>query len=107
MKEIGALAEDLGVQLNLEVVNRFENYLINTCDEVMSYIADVGSPVLHAHLDTFHMNIEENSMSGAIRLERRHDRTRNIRLSRTHAWRGSRRRSRQVAPLPQQPARPM
>jgi D-psicose/D-tagatose/L-ribulose 3-epimerase len=66
MKEISALAEDLGVQLNLEVVNRFENYLINTCDEVMSYIAEVGSPVLHAHLDTFHMNIEENSMSGAI-----------------------------------------
>jgi len=55
MKEISALAEDLGVQLNLEVVNRFENYLINTCDEVMSYIADVGSPILHAHLDTFHI----------------------------------------------------
>ena len=66
VKEISALAEDLGVQLNLEVVNRFENYLINTCDEVMSYIADVDSPVLHAHLDTFHMNIEENSMAGAI-----------------------------------------
>jgi D-psicose/D-tagatose/L-ribulose 3-epimerase len=32
----------------------------------MSYIADVGSPILHAHLDTFHMNIEENSLSGAI-----------------------------------------
>jgi hypothetical protein len=29
MKDISALAEDLGVQLNLELVNRFENYLVS------------------------------------------------------------------------------
>src|ERR1700729_4458289 len=37
---------------------------------------------------------------GTVRPERRHYRTRKIRLSRTDAGRGSRRRSRQSAPIP-------
>lgn len=68
MKEISKYAEDLNISMNFEVVNRFENYLLNTCAEALDYIADVGSPNLFVLLDTFHMNIEEDTFAGAIRL---------------------------------------
>lgn len=68
MKEVIKFAEDHNVDMNLEVVNRFENYLINCCQEAMEYIADVDSPRVFVHLDTFHMNIEEDTFGGAIRL---------------------------------------
>jgi D-psicose/D-tagatose/L-ribulose 3-epimerase len=66
MKEASRTFEDLGVYFNIEVVNRFENFLINNCDEALSYISEVDSPNLGIHLDTFHMNIEEDSMVTAI-----------------------------------------
>ena len=61
MKEVVKAFEDNGVFLNVEVTNRFENYLINNCDEALKYSDDVNSPNLGVHLDTFHMNIEEDS----------------------------------------------
>lgn len=66
MKEICKVAEDLDVRLNLEVVNRYETYLINTCKEALEYVNEVDSPQAYVHLDTYHMNIEEDSMTGAI-----------------------------------------
>ena len=66
MKEISKVAEELNVNLNLEVVNRYETYLINTCQEALAYIDEVNSPNVCVHLDTYHMNIEEDSMTGAI-----------------------------------------
>ena len=67
MKEVVKTVEDCGVEFNIEVVNRFEQYLINTCDEALEYIDDVGSRNLKILLDTFHMNIEEDSFSDAIK----------------------------------------
>jgi D-psicose/D-tagatose/L-ribulose 3-epimerase len=66
MKEAIKSAEDNGIQFNLEVVNRFEHYLLNTCDEALEYVKLVGSPNLKIHLDTFHMNIEEDSIGHAV-----------------------------------------
>ncbi len=68
MKEIIKYAEDYNVDINLEVVNRFENYMLNTCQEAMEYIDEVDSKRLFVHLDSFHMNIEEDSFSKAIHL---------------------------------------
>jgi D-psicose/D-tagatose/L-ribulose 3-epimerase len=61
MKEAAKVFEDNGVFFNVEVANRFENYLINNCDEALKYIDEVGSSHIGIHLDTFHMNIEEDS----------------------------------------------
>ena len=61
MKEAVKAFEDAGVYANVEVTNRFENYLVNNCDEGLRYIEEVGSDHLGLHLDTFHMNIEEDS----------------------------------------------
>jgi D-psicose/D-tagatose/L-ribulose 3-epimerase len=60
-------AESKGRQVCLEPLNRFETDFINTCDQALQMIKDVGSPVLKLHLDTFHMNIEEKNQGKAIR----------------------------------------
>ncbi len=66
MKEVVKTAEDCQVQFNVEVVNRFEHYLLNTCAQACEYVQLVGSPNVKIHLDTFHMNIEEDSIGNAI-----------------------------------------
>lgn len=67
MKELAPYAEDREVVLNIEVINRFEQFLINDCREAVAYVEEVGSPSCRILLDTFHMNIEEDSIGGAIR----------------------------------------
>jgi len=66
MKEAIKVAEDNNVIFNMEVVNRFEQYLMNTCEEAVEYVEAVGSPNAKVMLDTFHMNIEEDSFGQAI-----------------------------------------
>jgi D-psicose/D-tagatose/L-ribulose 3-epimerase len=66
MREAIKAAEDYDVFFCLEVVNRFEQFLINTCDEALAYVQAVDSPNARILLDTFHMNIEENFLGEAI-----------------------------------------
>ncbi len=66
MKKAAEVFASEGVYFNVEVVNRFENFLVNDCKEAMKYLDEVDSPNLGIHLDTFHMNIEEDSMVSAI-----------------------------------------
>ena len=66
MKEAIKAAEDNNVFFNVEVVNRFEQYLLNTAEEAVEYVEEVGSPNIKILLDTFHMNIEEDTISDAI-----------------------------------------
>ncbi len=67
LREICGYAEDKGKQICMEPLNRFETDFINTCDQALEMIEDVGSPALKLHLDTFHMNIEEKHQGDAIR----------------------------------------
>src|SRR5262249_37634733 len=60
-------AADHGRVIALEPVNRFETDFINTCEQGLAMIHDVGSPALKLHLDTFHMNIEEKDPAASIR----------------------------------------
>jgi D-psicose/D-tagatose/L-ribulose 3-epimerase len=66
--ETAAVARSAGVDLVLEVVNRFETNLLNTTAQGLKFIAETGSDHVRLHLDTFHMNIEEANPSAAIRL---------------------------------------
>lgn len=66
MKEAVKAAEAHGVTFNMEVVNRFEHYLLNTCAEAIEYVDSVGSPNAKIMLDTFHLNIEEDFVGEAI-----------------------------------------
>ena len=67
MKIVGKIAEDCGVVLGMEVLNRFEGYMLNTCDECKAFIDAVDSPSVKIMLDTFHMSIEEDNIAAAIR----------------------------------------
>ena len=66
--ETAELAKNCGVDLVLEVVNRFETNLLNTTAQGLRFINDTGSDHVRLHLDTFHMNIEEANPAAAIRL---------------------------------------
>lgn len=67
LKTLCKYAGARGIQICLEPLNRFETDFINTCDQALKMVKDVGSPVLKVHLDTFHMNIEEKNQAAAIR----------------------------------------
>lgn len=62
------VANDCGVQIVLEVVNRFESNLLNTTAQGLQFLKDTGRDDVFLHLDTFHMNIEEADPAGAIRM---------------------------------------
>src|SRR5438093_797110 len=65
LKALCKAAERRGQQVCLEPLNRFETDFINTCDQALKMVRDVGSPALKVHLDTFHMNIEEKSQAAS------------------------------------------
>jgi D-psicose/D-tagatose/L-ribulose 3-epimerase len=67
IRGIADFAADLGIDLCLEVLNRFENHVLNTAAEGVTFVREVGKPNVKVMLDTFHMNIEEDSIGGAIR----------------------------------------
>jgi D-psicose/D-tagatose/L-ribulose 3-epimerase len=62
------VAKSAGVDLVLEVVNRFETNLLNTTAQGLKFVEETGSDHVRLHLDTFHMNIEEANPAAAIRL---------------------------------------
>lgn len=60
-------AADRGVVLCIETLNRFETSFINLASQLVEVLDQVDHPNCQAHLDTFHMNIEEKSLGDAIR----------------------------------------
>ena len=66
VKKLGGVAGELGIDFCLEVVNRFETHILNTAEEGVRYCKDVAMPRVKLLLDTFHMNIEEDDLPGAI-----------------------------------------
>jgi sugar phosphate isomerase/epimerase len=54
-------AREEGVRLVVEPANRYEMDVINNVSEGLTFLAEVRHPALGLLLDTFHVNIEENS----------------------------------------------
>lgn len=55
-----------GVRLVIEPINRYETDFLVTVDETMELIETSGAPHLGVLADTFHMNIEEVSITDAL-----------------------------------------
>ena len=68
MKVIAKYAEDQGIMLALEPLNRFETSFINLTEQAMELADLIGSPNVKIMMDTFHANIEEKSLGKAIEL---------------------------------------
>lgn len=64
---IAELAAASGVTLGLEVVNRYESNVVNTAEQALRLIDEIGAPNLELHLDTFHMNVEEDDFVRPVR----------------------------------------
>ena len=67
VKAAAAYAEEKGILLAVEPINRYETFLVNNVDQGLRFVSEVGSPAVKLHLDTFHMNIEERDPAEAIR----------------------------------------
>ncbi len=61
-------AKEKGVNIAVEPINRYESYVCNTAENVLELIEKTRKDNLFLHLDTFHMNIEENNFRDPILL---------------------------------------
>ena len=68
IRELAEYAASLNITLLVETLNRFEQFLLNDTLEAIDYVKEVGKSNVKVMLDTFHMNIEEDSIPDAIRL---------------------------------------
>ncbi|WP_353650042.1 sugar phosphate isomerase/epimerase family protein [Nakamurella sp. A5-74] len=57
-----------GITLGIEFCNRYETNVVNTCAETLAFIEATDRDNVVAHLDTYHMNIEETSFAEPVRL---------------------------------------
>ncbi|MFV0425871.1 MAG: sugar phosphate isomerase/epimerase family protein [Beutenbergiaceae bacterium] len=55
-------AADLGMSIGLEIVNRYETNVINSLKSAAAFTDEIGRPNVKLHIDTFHMNIEEDDL---------------------------------------------
>ena len=68
LRDVAKYAQDYGVQIGLEPVNRYETYLVNTCEQALKLKNMIGLDNVKIHLDTYHMNIEDKSFYHATKL---------------------------------------
>jgi len=67
VQRLAARAQELGLRLAIEVLNRYESHLLNTAEEAVHFVEEVGMPNVGILLDAYHMNIEEAHLGSAIR----------------------------------------
>ncbi|WP_269225129.1 sugar phosphate isomerase/epimerase family protein [Flavobacterium eburneipallidum] len=64
--EVLDYAQKSNITIAPEPINRYESYVYTAADEVLNLIESLKKPNLGLHLDTFHMNIEEQSFYDPI-----------------------------------------
>ncbi len=67
MRQVAEHANQAGVTLGVECLNRFECYLLNTHADAARFVREVDQPSCRAMYDTFHAHIEEKSIPESIR----------------------------------------
>jgi D-psicose/D-tagatose/L-ribulose 3-epimerase len=66
MQRLADYAADKGINIDLEVVNRYETNILNTGIEGLTFLDEVNRSNAYLHLDTYHMNIEEDGMEKSV-----------------------------------------
>lgn len=67
MRAVAEHAGDVGVRLGVEALNRFECYFLNTHADSTAFVNAVDHPACGMMYDTFHSNIEEKDIAGAVK----------------------------------------
>ncbi len=65
-RAVAGKARDAGLICALEPLNRFECYLLNTCEQTSAYLERLGEDGFGILYDTFHANIEEKDPIAAF-----------------------------------------
>lgn len=65
--EVADFAKERGVVLALEPVNRYETYFLSTAEDARKLVVEINHPNIKILLDTYHLNIEEDSFYEAIK----------------------------------------
>jgi len=68
LRKVCDMAQQRGLEIALEPLNRFESDLVNTAQDVIRLIDEIDHPAAKVILDGFHMNIEEPDIEEAIKL---------------------------------------
>jgi sugar phosphate isomerase/epimerase len=68
LTELNNYAKNRRVKINLEVINRYEVNIFTTCAELVEFLDTYQLNNCYIHLDTFHMNIDEEDPVAAIHL---------------------------------------
>ncbi|WP_307849647.1 sugar phosphate isomerase/epimerase family protein [Qaidamihabitans albus] len=90
IETIAALADEArpsGVTVGVEICNRYETNVLNTVEQALAFIDEADRPNLVAHLDTYHMNIEESSMREPVLAAHRAGRLGYIHVGESHRGR--------------------
>jgi len=66
LKDAARRAAGLNLKIALECINRYESSFLNTAEQGMEMLERIGEENAGLHLDTYHMNIEENSFKEAF-----------------------------------------
>lgn len=66
-QELSPVAMSLNVEVAIEPLNRFETYFLNTVSDAADFCSAVHHPSVGILVDTFHANIEEKSIGGALK----------------------------------------
>lgn len=66
LKEVARRAAAYKMKISLECINRYESSFLNTAKQGINLLERIGEDNAGLHLDTYHMNIEENSFREAF-----------------------------------------
>ena len=66
-RRLAPLLEETEIQLAVEPLNRFETHFLNTAEDAVRFVEQIGSSNIGILLDTFHANIEEKNVPAAYR----------------------------------------
>lgn len=60
LQDLAVQAKEKGMELGIEVCNRYETNVVNTAAQALALMDDIGHDNVKLHLDIYHMNIEED-----------------------------------------------
>jgi D-psicose/D-tagatose/L-ribulose 3-epimerase len=66
LRRLAQAASQRGITVGLEPVNRYESNLINTGQQALDMITNIGEKNVVVHLDVYHMNIEEQDLVSPV-----------------------------------------
>jgi D-psicose/D-tagatose/L-ribulose 3-epimerase len=67
LKPVARRAAEYRMTLGVEPCNRYETHLLNTAEQALLLVDRIGEPNLTIHLDTYHMNIEEQGLAAGFK----------------------------------------